>query len=212
MNLLHQATWPAMRSMIVLPAGAVCLPAHTRMRKRVVSSVPRMWRRRSTSSLDQRYLTLARGGTALPRRLQPVSAKCRHPSTRGRGSGVTLCCRDRVYRYLQVLGFGHFGYLTPIRRLVSASCSSGQRIAPDFLQTRCHTGIPCLWLALPLAGRVRDFHPQVSAPCRAHPKKGSRAGSLAFRPVRLLRYSAASLSFFSGRTLTLTVAGFAANH
>ncbi|MGM8935070.1 hypothetical protein ACS8E9_09335, partial [Pseudomonas neustonica] len=28
-----------------------------------------------------------------------------------------------------------------------------------------------LWLTLPLAGRVEDFHLQVSAPCRAHHKK-----------------------------------------
>jgi hypothetical protein len=40
-----------------------------------------------------------------------------------------------------------------------------------FLQTRSHPRNPCLWLTLPLAGRVEDFHLQVSAPCRAHPKK-----------------------------------------
>ncbi|PRF95877.1 hypothetical protein C6Q19_01800, partial [Burkholderia cenocepacia] len=50
----------------------------------------------------------------------------------------------------------------------SASCSSGQRFASDFLQTPSRPGNPCLWLTLPLAGCVGDFHPQVSAPCRAH--------------------------------------------
>ncbi len=74
-------------------------------------------------------------------------------------------------RSVQVSGFDLYGCLTPTRRLVSASCSSGQRFASGFLQIRSHPRHPCLWLTLPLAGRVEDFHLQVSAPCRAHHKK-----------------------------------------
>ena len=37
-----------------------------------------------------------------------------------------------------------------------------------FLQTRSRPRNPCLRLTLPLAGRVKDFHLQVDAPCRAH--------------------------------------------
>ncbi|RJG11123.1 hypothetical protein D3879_15820 [Pseudomonas cavernicola] len=58
-----------------------------------------------------------------------------------------------------------------MRRLVSASCSSGQRFASGFLRIRSHPRHPCLWLTLPLAGCVEDFHLRVSAPCRAHKKK-----------------------------------------
>ncbi|MAB25145.1 MAG: hypothetical protein CMK78_12485, partial [Pseudomonadales bacterium] len=59
---------------------------------------------------------------------------------------------------MQVSGFDLYGCLTPTRRLVSASCSSGQRFASGFLQIRSHPRHPCLWLTLPLAGRVEDFH------------------------------------------------------
>ena len=72
---------------------------------------------------------------------------------------------------VQVLGFDDIGRLTPQRRLISASCSSGQRFASGFLQIRSHPRHPCLQLTLPLVGRVEDFHLQVSAPCRAHQKK-----------------------------------------
>jgi len=36
-------------------------------------------------------------------------------------------------RSVQVLGFASIGLLTPLRRLISASCSSGQRFAFGFL-------------------------------------------------------------------------------
>ncbi len=55
-------------------------------------------------------------------------------------------------------------YPLPIRQ--ASALPSG------FLQTRGHPRNPCLWLTLPHAGRVEDFHLQVSAPCRAHRKKG----------------------------------------
>ncbi|NUA30223.1 hypothetical protein FCJ59_26275 [Cupriavidus basilensis] len=83
---------------------------------------------------------------------------------------------------MQVLGFGSFGRLTPMRRLISASCSSGQRFASGFLQTPSRPENPCLPLTLPLAGCVGDLHPQVSAPCRAHRIK-KRQPALGWRYV-----------------------------
>src|SRR5674476_309402 len=44
---------------------------------------------------------------------------------------------------VQVLGFADIGLLTPQRRLLSASCSSGQRFAFGFLQIRSHPRHPC---------------------------------------------------------------------
>jgi len=91
------------------------------------------------------------------------------------------------HRSVQVSGFGHFRCLTPMRRLVSASCSSGQRFASGFLRIRSRPQHPCLWLTLPLVGRVEDFHPQVGAPCRAHENKNGRPTGRPFyltcRPV-----------------------------
>jgi hypothetical protein len=69
--------------------------------------------------------------------------------------------------------------------------------ASGFLQIRSHPRHPCLWLTLPLAGCVEDFHLQVTsvattaklvafarnAPCLAHRKKGGK-GSLC-RPTPL---------------------------
>ncbi|POF39676.1 hypothetical protein B0D71_25430 [Pseudomonas laurylsulfativorans] len=74
---------------------------------------------------------------------------------------------------------------------LSASCSSGQHFASGFLQIRSHPRPPCLWLTLPLAGCVEDFHLQVTseattaklvaltrnAPCLAHKQKGRPNGS-----------------------------------
>jgi len=47
------------------------------------------------------------------------------------------------HRSVQVSGFADIGLLTPMRRLVSASCSSGQRFAFGFLQIRSHPQHPC---------------------------------------------------------------------
>ena len=74
------------------------------------------------------------------------------------------------HRSVQVPGFSLLCCFAPMRRLVSASCSSGQRFASGFLRIRSRPRHPCLWLALPLVGRAEDFHLQVSAPCRAHEK------------------------------------------
>jgi len=46
-------------------------------------------------------------------------------------------------RSVQVLGFDNIGRLTPLQRLVSASCSSGQRFAFGFLQIRSRLRHPC---------------------------------------------------------------------
>ena len=47
------------------------------------------------------------------------------------------------WRSVQVSGFDNICCLTPPRRLLSASCSSGQRFAFSFLQIRSHPRHPC---------------------------------------------------------------------
>ena len=88
------------------------------------------------------------------------------------------------WRFVQVPGVGDRCHLTPPGRLISASCSSGQRFASGFLQILPRGRHPCRRLALPLTGRAGDFHPQVIlrhhpqeqrlsrryAPCLAHNK------------------------------------------
>ena len=56
-------------------------------------------------------------------------------------------------RSVQVSGFNDNGRLAPLQRLISASCSSGQRFAYSFLQIRSHPRHPC---------RLAN-----SSPCRA---------------------------------------------
>src|SRR5207249_7802777 len=46
-------------------------------------------------------------------------------------------------RSVQVSGFADIGLLTPLRRLISASCSSGQRFAYSFLRIRSRPRHPC---------------------------------------------------------------------
>ena len=79
------------------------------------------------------------------------------------------------WRSVQVPGFGDACHLTPPCRLVSASCSSGQRFASGFLQIPPRGRHPCRRLALPLAGRAGDFHPQVIP--RHHPWKQRQSGA-----------------------------------
>jgi hypothetical protein len=82
-----------------------------------------------------------------------------------------------LQRSVQELGFASSGLLTPLRRLyplpvrrasVLPSASSRFHLTMDTL------AVP---LTLPLAGRVEDFHLQVSAPCRAH--RQEKAGMMA---------------------------------
>jgi hypothetical protein len=46
-------------------------------------------------------------------------------------------------RSVQVLGFAYIGLLAPLRRLISASCSSGQRFASSFLRIPPRGRHPC---------------------------------------------------------------------
>jgi len=46
-------------------------------------------------------------------------------------------------RPVQVSGFDDIGRLAPLHRLISASCSSGQRFAFSFLQIRSYPRHPC---------------------------------------------------------------------
>ena len=59
-------------------------------------------------------------------------------------------------------------------RLICDSCSSGQRFACGFLQPTPHDANLAVRLTLPPAGCIEDLHLQVSAPCRAHNKKGNQ--------------------------------------
>src|SRR5690606_36620049 len=65
-----------------------------------------------------------------------------------------------------------------------------------FLQTRSRPRNPCPGLTLPLVGRVRDLHPLVGAPCRAHRKK--RPAVYTCRPgstrLSLLQFAVATLA------------------
>ena len=74
-------------------------------------------------------------------------------------------------RSVQVSGFTDIGRLTQSRRLVSASCSSGQRFAFGFLQISSRPEHPCRSANSSLVGRVENFHLQVSAPCRVPLKR-----------------------------------------
>ena len=72
-------------------------------------------------------------------------------------------------------GLGQFGILFITLKVgMTAALASvilqTQRFASGFLQIRSRPRNPCLWLTLPLAGRVEDFHLQVGTPCRPHQK------------------------------------------
>src|ERR1019366_9256565 len=77
-------------------------------------------------------------------------------------------------RSVQVLGFADIGLLTPPCRLDPLAVR--QASALPTASSRFHLAMDTLavQLTLPLAGSVGDLHPQVSAPCRAHQRKGER--------------------------------------
>ena len=52
-------------------------------------------------------------------------------------------CRIYVVAFRTSMGFDDIGHLTPLRRLISASCSSGQRFAFGFLQISSRPEHPC---------------------------------------------------------------------
>lgn len=59
---------------------------------------------------------------------------------------------------------------------LSLSCSSGRRVASAFPGFAVIGDILAVRVTLPHAGRVEDFHVQVSAPCGAHKKSPAGAG------------------------------------
>ena len=80
----------------------------------------------------------------------------------------------RIYRTqsVQLLDFVLCSKLALVFGLICGFCSSGQSFAhkrtfqplkSGFLQILPHGRHPCLWLALPTAGRTRDFHPRERA-------------------------------------------------
>lgn len=78
---------------------------------------------------------------------------------------------------VQELGFASSGLLTPLRRLYPLPVRRASALPTA--SSRFHLAMDTLavQLTLPLAGRVEDFHLQVSAPCRAHHKRsGPRKG------------------------------------
>ena len=98
-------------------------------------------------------------------------------------------------RSVQVSGFACHCLLTPARRLISASCSSGQRFAYSFLQIRSHPRHPCC-SANPSPCRVSGGLPPPSecalpgAQCEAAPK-GRLMG---LKPAASLRYFLAAFT------------------
>ena len=81
---------------------------------------------------------------------------------------------------IQVSDFEDIRLLIQHDRLIYDSCSSGQRFACSFLQPTPHDGNLAVRLTLPPVGCVEDLHLQVSAPCRAHKKKGRAFSGPAF--------------------------------
>ena len=71
-----------------------------------------------------------------------------------------ICC-------IYTLKFGQYrtsfcvGNSSVSKRLLCSFCSSDRGFASDFFQTPPHDGRPCLWLTVPTAKPVADFHRQV---------------------------------------------------
>ena len=89
---------------------------------------------------------------------------------------------------VQVLGFADIGLLTPQRRLLSASCSSGQRFAFGFLQIRSRPRHPCRSANSSPCRVSRGLSPQSrcalpGAP-RKNPKRINRLGLCSWRKRR----------------------------
>ena len=105
-------------------------------------------------------------------------------------------CRIYVTAFCASIGLWQCWLPYPAAPPLSASCSSGQHFASGFLQIRSHPRHPCLWLTLPLAGCVEDFHLQVTnvattaklvalarnAPCLAHQQKRAHLSVSPSRP------------------------------
>src|SRR5215831_5406144 len=74
-------------------------------------------------------------------------------------------------RSVQELGFASIGLLTPLRRLYPLPVRRASALPTASSRFHLTMDTLALQLTLPLAGRVEDFHLQVSAPCRAHQRK-----------------------------------------
>ena len=72
---------------------------------------------------------------------------------------------------VQVLGFASIGLLTPLRRLYPLPVRRASALPTASSRFHLTMDTLAVQLTLPLAGRVEDFHLQVSAPCRAHQRK-----------------------------------------
>ena len=93
------------------------------------------------------------------------------------GSGIrhSIPCKFRALTIMAALPHCDASYPLPVRQgSALPSASSRFAVARSTLAVR---------LTLPLAGRVEDFHLQVSAPCRAHHKKsgGPKTSALTCR-------------------------------
>ena len=86
-----------------------------------------------TSSLASRHLTMS---VALPAPIKDLPGYDAPAFT-------LMPVGSTSQRPVQVLGFDDIGRLTPLCRVVSASCSSGQRFALGFLQIRSYPRHPC---------------------------------------------------------------------
>jgi hypothetical protein len=66
------------------------------------------------------------------------------------------------------------GLLTPLRRLYPLPVRRTSALPTASFRFHLTMDTLAVPLTLPLAGRVEDFHLQVSAPCRAHQQKSGR--------------------------------------
>ena len=97
---------------------------------------------------------------------------------------------------MQVPGFDDLCHLTPMRRLYPLPVRQASALPPASFSPPVARETLAVQLTLPLAGCVKDFHLQESAPCRAHKKK----------PLLV------SQQGFSFRSLAVTYSGMPEGH
>ncbi len=90
-------------------------------------------------------------------------------------------------RSVQVSGFTDIGLLTPLPRLISASCSSGQRFAFGFLQIRSRPRHPCRSANTSPCRVCRGFPPPSTCALPGAPKERDSVGCPFVRLGLLLR-------------------------
>ena len=86
----------------------------------------------------------------------------------------------------------------PRNCLLCSFRSSVRDFAADFLQIPPHGGHPYLWLTVPTAKSVADFHRRVTHPCRAHIKGDGKHYCLP-PPVRMIFYF---MRFYSSENIS----------